>query len=139
MANVIHNRFHANLFTGDVDFETDDIKVALMKETYTPAKADNVFADVSADELEAGNGYTAGGASIPNLAVTQGDSTNVDGDNVDWSDSTFEAFYAVLYNASLTDDDLVCSFDFEGGKEVSAGTFRIVWDDQGILQISQAA
>lgn len=138
MANAIHNRFHSNILKGNIDFEGDNIRVALMKETYTPAKSDDTWSDISADELDDGNGYTSGGELLENAVVTQGDITDVNADDVDWEDATFTAYYAVLYDDTLTDDDLICSFDFDGGKEVSSGTFRIIFDDAGILTISQA-
>jgi len=47
-------------------------KLALVKSTWTPNPATNeVWADVSAEEIAAGNGYTAGGGTLANDALTQ--------------------------------------------------------------------
>lgn len=47
-------------------------KLALVKSTWTPNPATNeVWADASADEIAAGNGYTAGGGTLANDALTQ--------------------------------------------------------------------
>lgn len=51
---------------------TANFRVALLTSAYTPAAAtDEVYADVSANEIAAGNGYTAGGGTLTGVALTQ--------------------------------------------------------------------
>lgn len=137
MASGIYNRLKANLMNGEVDLEGDTIKVALMDDNHGFSADDNIFGDVDTNEIS-GTGYTAGGEDLANKAVTQGSTTDFDADDVDWTDATFTAYHAVLYDDTLTDDDLICSFDFGEGKEVSSGTFTIEWDSNGILTLATA-
>jgi hypothetical protein len=51
---------------------TSNFKLALILSTWTPVDAtDEVWADVSAHEIPAGNGYTGGGASLSGVSLTQ--------------------------------------------------------------------
>lgn len=51
---------------------TANFKMALVTSSYTPANStDEVFADVSANEITAGNGYTAGGVALTGVSLTQ--------------------------------------------------------------------
>jgi hypothetical protein len=49
-----------------------NFKMALLTSSYTPANStDEVFADVSANEIANGNGYTSGGVALTGVALTQ--------------------------------------------------------------------
>ena len=136
MANLIYNRAKANLFNKETDYEADVIEVALMATEHSASTVtNNVWADVSANEMT-GTGYTAGGTALTTKAVTQDDTTKFDADDTSWTDATFSAYYAVLYDDTVATDDLICSFDFGGEKTVSAGTFTIVWSADGILTLA---
>lgn len=51
---------------------TSLFKLALILSTWMPADStDEVWADVSAHEIPAGNGYTAGGASLSGVTLSQ--------------------------------------------------------------------
>lgn len=80
------------------------IKVALVTSSYTPDAAvagHDEWADVSANEISAGNGYTSGGATVANdvaTAITGG--FKYASDNVQWTASggSIPAWrYAVFY------------------------------------------
>ncbi|GAI80247.1 unnamed protein product, partial [marine sediment metagenome] len=71
--------------------------------------------------------------------VTQGASTMWDGVDVEWTGATFSAWHAVLYDDTLTDDDLIASINFGGEKAVSAGTFKIQWHANGIVTLATKA
>lgn len=137
MASGIYNRFKANLMEGDCDLAAagDTIKVALMDDVHAFAAANNVWADVSANEIS-GTGYTADGATLANQSVTQGATTKFDGDDTAWTSASFTAYHAVLYDDTLVGDDLICSIDFGGAKTVSSGTFTIQWDAAGIITLA---
>lgn len=141
MANTAYNRFKYNLLAGLVDFAgsgSHDIKVALLNNTYTIDADHNLWSDVSAYEVS-GSGYTSGGQSLANKIVTQ-DNTNdlayFDADDVTWANSTITARYAVLYDNTLINKDLICVFDFGSDQSSSSGDFTISWNASGILQIS---
>lgn len=51
---------------------TANFKMALVTSAWTPNTATNeVWGDISANEIAAGNGYTAGGAALTGVALTQ--------------------------------------------------------------------
>jgi len=137
MASGIYDRFKYNLMTKQVDLVNDTIKVALMNSNHSFNNTHNTWSQVSSNEIT-GTGYTSGGKALTNKTVTQGATTKWDADDVQWTDATFTAYHAVLYDDTLTDKDLICSFDFGGAKEVVSGTFTIQWSVDGIITLSTA-
>jgi len=135
MASGIYDRFKANLMNKEVDLEADAVKVMLLDSNHAFSAAHNVIGDVSANEIS-GTGYTAGGAELANKAVTQATTTKWDADDVAWSNATFTADHAVIYDDTVVTDDLICSIDFGGAKTVSAGTFTIQWNADGIITLA---
>ncbi len=135
MANTIYNRFKANLFNGEIDLEADTIKVALMDNSHTATATDNVWADVSANEIS-GTGYTANGQDLAGKSVTQAATTTWDGTDTAWSSATFTAYHIVIYDDTLASNDLICSFDLGGAQAVSSATFTIQWNAGGIVDLA---
>ncbi len=142
MASGFYNRFKFNLLTGICDLgddsPADTIRVALLDNSHSFTATDNVWVDVSANELANGNGYASDGEILANQAVTQSATTKFDADDVSWTVATFSAYHAVLYDDILDDDDLIASIDFGGEKAVSAGTFTIQWHASGIITLAEA-
>jgi len=135
MASGIYDRFKANLMNKEVDLEADTIKVALLDNSHGFTTTHNQWSEVSANEIS-GTGYTAGGAELANAAVTQGATTKWDGDDTAWTSASFTAYHAVIYDDTLTNDDLICSIDFSEAKTVSSGTFTIQWNAAGIITLA---
>lgn len=136
MANIIYNRFKANLMNKIVDLEADTINVALMGSGHSSSVATNsIWTDVSANELAASGGYSTGGAVLAGKAVTEAATTKWDATDIAWTSATFTAYYAVLYDATAT-SNLICSFDFGGAQAVASGTFTIVWHTDGIITLA---
>lgn len=54
---------------GDIDFDADTIKGALVQAAYTPSQAHDFWNDVSGNEAS-GTGYTAGGQALTTAAVS---------------------------------------------------------------------
>jgi hypothetical protein len=136
MASGIYERFKANLMNKIVDLEADAIKVSLMDNSHTFTSTNDVWTDVSTNELPTAGGYTAGGATLAGAAVTQAGTTKFDGTDTAWAAATFSAYHAVLWDDTLGADDLICSFDFGGIKTVTAGTFTIQWHADGIITLT---
>jgi len=136
MASGIYNRFKANILNKEVDLEADTLKVMLLNNTHTFDATNNVYADISANELANGNGYTTGGATLANPSVTQAASTKFDANDTTWTSSTFSAYHAVIYDDSLANKDLIASIDFGGEQAVDNGTLTISWDAAGIFTIA---
>ena len=140
MPSGINNRFKANLMNKLMDLSNggDAIRVALLDNVHVFDPDDNVWADVSANEIS-GTGYTANGALLANQSVTQDDANDkavFDGDNVSWTTATFTARFAELYDDTLAGDDLIGSIDFGSDKSVTAGTFTIEWSTDGIVSFA---
>jgi hypothetical protein len=135
MASGIYNRFKANLFNKEVDWEADTLKVMLLDNSHVFSATDNVLADISANEIS-GTGYTTGGETLANAAVTQAGTTTADADDTEWTGATFTAYFAVIYDDTLAGDDLIACIDFGGAQTVTAAPFKIQWDAGGILDLT---
>jgi hypothetical protein len=136
MASGIYNRFKANLMNKEIDLEADTIKVILLTSSHSFTATHNVKVDVVTNELATAGGYTAGGATLANKAVTQAATTKWDGDDTSWTSASFTAAHAVIYDDTMANDDLICSIDFGGNQTVSAGTFLIQWHANGIITLA---
>lgn len=116
------------------------LKVALLKPTYVPAPdTHKVWSHVSAQELAAGSGYTAGGQTLANKtrnydAAT--DRTNLLADDNVWNAATFDTAFAVIYDPSGS-MPLWSLVDFEGTKNVVSGVFTIDWAAVGALYVTK--
>jgi len=135
MSSGIYSRFKANLMNKEVDLEADTIKVILLDDSHTFAAANTVLTDISGNELPTAGGYTAGGATLASKSVTEGVTTKWDADDTAWTDATFTAYHAAIYDDDVS-DNLICSIAFGGAKSVTAGTFTIQWDANGIISLA---
>jgi len=137
MASGIYDRFKANLFNKEVDLEGDTIIVILLDNSHAFTTTHNNLTDVSANELATAGGYTQQDKELAGKAVTQAATTKWDGTDVEWTSATFSAYHAVLYDETAA-DDLILSIDFGGVKTVTAGTFKIQWHVDGIINLATA-
>lgn len=135
MASGIYNRFKANLLNKEIDLEADTIKVMLLNNSHAFTATHNQKSEIVANEIT-GTGYTAGGATLANKAVTQAATSKWDADDTAWTSASFTAYHAVIFDDTLTNDDLICSIDFGAAKTVSAGTFTIQWHTDGIITLA---
>lgn len=139
MANVIYNSFKAKIMDGSIDLNTDTIKVALVTSSYTPDQDTHDFFDDVTNEV-VGDGYTAGGATLANCAVTADNTDNegvFDADDVTWSSSTITARGAVVYKSTgvASTSPLICYIDFGEDKVSSSGNFVLSFNAEGILNL----
>lgn len=141
MADVIYNNFKKLIMNGGIDLDTDTIKVALVTASYTPDQDAHDFYDDLTNEVANGNGYTTGGASLANKAVTADNTDNegvFDADDLTWSASTITARAGVLYKSTGTagTSALIAYIDFGSDKSSSSGNFTIQWNAEGILNLN---
>ena len=140
MADVIYNSFKVQIGNGGIDFDTDDIKGALVTSGYTPDQDSHDFFDDITNEV-VGAGYSAGGMSLTTKTVTQ-DNTDNEGvysaDNLTWTSSTITARGLVLYKDTGTPatSPLICYFDFVSDKTSSSSDFTVQWAAEGILNLT---
>lgn len=117
----------------------DTLKVMLSNTA--PAASNAVKADIT--EISAGNGYTAGGntASITSSSQTSGTYKLVLGDPATWTasgGSIGPLRYAVLYNDTATNKELIGWWDYGSSITLNAGeTFTVDFDPTtGVLTIA---
>ena len=117
---------------------SDSLKVMLC--LTAPVATNSVKADLT--EISAGNGYTAGGtaATISSSAQSSGTYTLTFGDVVfTASGGSIANFrYAVLYNDTATNDELIGFWDYGSTVTVASGeTFTVDFDaTNGVLQLA---
>lgn len=126
--------------TAPITTNNAKLKIALLKNTYTPnTGAHGTYSDVSSHEAT-GTGYVAGGKTL--TGVTVGLDLPVNGVKIDaadavWTTSTITARYAVIYiSDTALGNPLVGYIDF--GQDVSSylGDYAIVFNAQGIATVS---
>jgi hypothetical protein len=65
IVNSCSNRFKAAVLGSEINFLTDDFKLAMMDSSFAFNKRlHSTWADISSHEIAAGHGYTAGGTSL---------------------------------------------------------------------------
>lgn len=88
-------------------------------------------------------GYTAGGATLANVAVSTVTTNDAafDADDVTWTATggALAASYAIIYNDTDTNDPPVAFIDFGGSQSAGTGTdFKLVWNASGIFTFTVA-
>lgn len=118
----------------------DTLKVMLTNTA--PIAANAVYADISTNELANGNGYTTGGnsAGITSSAQTAGTYKLVLADPATWtaSGSMGPFRYAVLYNDTATNKDLIGWWDYGSAVTLALNeTFKVDFDPtSGVLTLA---
>ena len=138
MADVIYTSFKADIMNGNIDLDTDTIKVMLVTSAYTPSASHAKRSSIT-DEV-VGAGYTTLGKTITTPTVTNVGTNGVfDGDDIVWTSSTITARGAVLFKSrggASSADELICYLDFGSDKVSTAGSFTISWNASGILNLA---
>ncbi len=136
-----------NLVNGNITLGSSTFKVALLDANYsltnTKLQQDDAYADITASQIT-GTNYTAGGAAITLAAATNSAGDVIIGAsvaNTAWTDATFTARYAVIYESTGTNADmyLMGIVDFGQDQTCSSGSFTIDWNDTAIFKITPAA
>src|SRR6185312_10764827 len=142
---TVYSNAVLELTKAQMNLPTDTFVVTLVTSSYTPApNTDAQWSAVSADEVPAGGGYTAGGVVLTGLSDTLTSGTVTwTASAVSWDNATITAKYAVIVHragASLAPTDLLLSYvDLNsGGGSVSStnGTFSITWNASGIFTLT---
>jgi len=132
MATLPSNNCKYLLMTAGIDFGADVFKVILMKAGFAFARATHdTYADVSADELATGGGYTVGGQTLAGVAVTRNDGANnvtALWNNPSWlaAGGDIVAQGAIIFDDTLASKPVVGFIDFGAALTTySGGTFTI--------------
>lgn len=113
---VYSNHYLAQRNKGAIDWENNAIQCIIMATGFTfNPDTHATYADVSASELANGNGYTTGGKTLQNVAVSEDDTNNrsdVTADPDVWTASggSIGPFAGFLYYDDTTADDTVIGY-----------------------------
>ena len=123
-------------FASGANATADTYKVKLL--TAATFNATNTTLAATGGTEASNTGYTAGGATLANVAVTTVNTNDAkfDADDVTWaaSGTALEAAYAIIYNDTDVDDPPVAFIDFGGTETAGPGTdFKLIWNDSGIF------
>ena len=117
--------FKQEILVGTHNFTTstgDTFKIALYTSSATLGAGTTAY---SATNEVSGTGYVAGGNTLTSVTpTTSGTTALVDFADTSWSNASFTARGALIYNSSKS-NKAVAVLDFGGDKTVSAGTFTI--------------
>lgn len=137
---VFFDEFKANVTSGVIDLSSDQLGVALTN-TAPDAANDVDLSDIT--EINAGNGYTAGGEALTSGSWAEtGSGTGVwqyDSDNVVWTATggdmdTFR--YVVLYDMDAANDELIGYIDYGSSITVTdTNTFTVDVGANGWFQL----
>jgi hypothetical protein len=132
---------------GQMNLSSDTFIMALITNSYTPApNTDALWSAVSANELAAGSGYTAGGAVLASETDTLTTATvTFTAASPSWSSFSAGPFrYAVICRraggALVAGDLLLCYSDLSGASPISGtgGNFTVSISGSGIFTITHA-
>jgi hypothetical protein len=119
MANAAPNHIKYLLATKAIDFANDTFKIILMESGFVFDKdAHEEYSDVSGNELATANGYTAGGATLAGVAVTEDDIDDrceITWNNITWTavgGAIGPASGAIIYDDTVANDPIVGYLDF---------------------------
>jgi len=130
--NATCNSFKTALFNGDVDFATDEIRIALYTEQAT---LDSSTTEYTTEGEVVANGYTASGSVLTPTVDASSGVSYVTFDNVSWA-AAITARGALIYKSGGT---AICVLDF-GANKVSTSEFAVQFPpatgDSAIIRIS---
>ena len=138
MASDISNKVLFLLLKKNIDFANDTFKIILMQSGFLFNRDTHEgYANVSASELATAFGYTAGGATLSGVTVTE-DDTN-DRSTVTWNNATWTASGgdigpspgAIVYDdtpTTPTADPIIGYIDFGGNQTQSDGGVATIAD-----------
>lgn len=134
---ALYNEFKEELLLGNIDMDGHTFKVMLVT-GYTPnIDSHNGYSDVSASE-ETGTGYTAGGATLANKAVTK-DTTNdrakFDADDVTWTGlNVGTPSHAILYDDTHASKTVVAYWEVTTA--TNGGNYTLQFGANGVLLLT---
>lgn len=116
--------FKVDLFGGVQDLDTDTIKMALYTSSASLDAATTAYT-TSNEVSSSGTNYTAGGNTLTSPAITSSGTTAfVDFADTTWSNASFTARGALIYNASKS-NKAIAVLDFGADKTATAGDFVV--------------
>lgn len=145
----LYGRTFITLANKEWDWDSDDIRVALLTDAYVPDQdAHDYLNDVGlgANEIAVTGDYTAGGVALAGKTSTYDGATNkhkLDADNwvvgVPPNPVTATFRYAVIYSRTPGTDatrPLIAYVDFGANQTINGGKITIEWAAAGIAEVT---
>lgn len=144
MAVTISTYYSFKEYIGDgtIDLDTHSFKVMLLNNSHSFNSAHTVKADIVANEIANGNGYTTGGVALSSVTWnSSGGTTTWDADDAYWdaSGGAITAYYAAIYDdtPSSPADPLCFSINLDGVQTAADGArFKLRWNASGIFTLT---
>ena len=137
------NSLRKYLGDGTIDWDSDTVKVAMLTSAYTLNAAHSVFADVSANQVTAGGGYSAGGVALANKSVSlTGAVAKYLADPATWSALTKQYRWLAIYSEktvnALTNPliALILVDNTPADIVISGADYSVQWNANGLFTLS---
>ena len=128
ISQAVCNVFKMNLLKGNHDFDGGaTYKIALYTSSATLGATTTHYVTTNEITNTSGSAYVASGNTLANPSVTGGSGVSpayVDFDDTSWTNASFTANGALIYNSSAT-NAAVCAIAFGSDKTATNGTFTI--------------
>ena len=131
-----YDRIYSATLSGGLD--VTGAKIALLADTYTFDATDTTWASISSHEIDAGDGYTTGGAAMGgSIAYADGIAT-FDATDATWPNLAATFAHAVIYDP--VGGGLVACLTFSSGNAITTTgyDFTIQWSATGIITARNA-
>ena len=129
ITSAVCTSFKVELLKGVQDFTAttgNTFKIALFTSSASLGAATTAYSTSNEITNSSGTAYTAGGATLTSVTPTASSTTAVcDFADVSYTDATFTANGAMIYNDSASGDPACVIIAFGSDKTVTSGTFTI--------------
>jgi hypothetical protein len=130
------------VMTGQIDLDTDTLKIMLTTSTYVPNQDTHDFRDDVTNEVGATGTYASGGGTIAGKAVTYDSATNevrFVWDDLSFTGATITARVAVLYKSrggAASADELIAYCVESSDVSSTASTFTVDVPATSVLKVT---
>ena len=128
ITSAVCTSFKVELLKGVHNFTAttgNTFKIALYTSSATLGASTTAYSTSNEITNSSGTAYTAGGATLTSVTpTTSGTTAFCDFADVSYTDASFTANGALIYNSSQS-DKAVCAIAFGSDKTVTSGTFTI--------------
>ena len=140
---TLTNALRKYLGDGTIDWDSDTVMVAMLNSSYTLNAAHSIFADVSANEVAAGSGYSTGGVALANKSVTlAGAVAKYIADPATWSSITKTYRWLAIYSLKTENGvvnpliALILVDNTPADVVITAADYSVQWNANGIFTLS---